>query len=124
MSFPSVNEYVKSLAEEDGIENYSQPTKQEVKIVDNFKEELKKCLIRKPKDNMNLSFKEKIRYFIKAVKKDIENNKPYNFKKTILKKYCMVHYKNYEVHLTLLDRLNNLKNDAWKSFKFYWVLKK
>lgn len=124
MSLLSVNDYVKSLAEEDGIKNYSQPTKQEIKVVDNFKEELRKCLIRKPIDNFNLSIGEKIRYFIKTVKKDIENNKPYNFKKIKLKKYCMVNYKNYEVHLTLLDRLKNLKNDIWESFKFYWVLKK
>ena len=114
----SVNDYVKILEEEYGA---SKPNTKSIKKDEfDFKKELQKCVNRKEVEQYEFTFSKTLSRFLKMIKNDFEKNKPYNFKKTKIKKYCLVRYKNHEVTLSLWDRLKNLLVDIWEHTKFCW----
>lgn len=113
-----VSDYVKILEEEDGPSNGR--TNFVKKEEFDFKKELQKCVNRKEVQKYEFTFQKRLDCFLKMIKNDFEKNKPYNFKKTKVKKYCLIQYKNYEITLTFFDRVKNLLKDVWEHTKFCW----
>jgi len=114
----SVNDYVKILEEEYG---KSKPNNKSFKKDEfDFKKELQKCVKSKEVETYEFTFSKTLSRFLKMIKNDFEKKKPYNFKKTKIKKYCLVRYKNYDITLSLWDRIKNLLVDIWEHTKFCW----
>ena len=116
-----VSDYVKILEEEYGASNeQTNPVKPIKNDEFDFKKELQKCVNRKEVQKYKFTFQKRLDCFLKMIKNDFEKNKPYNFKKTKVKKYCLIQYKNYEITLTFFDRIKNLLKDVWEHTKFCW----